>query len=379
MRRKAIVAGMLALLGAYQINNTDKLHVKDMQIEKSSQNTSELYGENIESTADTAYFLEHRNGEVPKDLPTNKFKSKDKEKLGNIIYSTMKELGYDKAKLKELDFQEAIDLATTVDTTLMDYELVDNSGFARKHGFNLPIETYMELGKGDCDKYTDGFIATFNLIKNLNENLDGIYATHQINGVSPGVHDWVNLITFSDGTMKIMNIEPQGGSLENNHLTENENILKGSLYQSLSNTKHSNKYLDQALAGESEFADSLDIYNIKAVNAWADADVDAIEDYREKVKDICNRQFMPGVWQHYYENVLFYSITTHEAKLDKLYESKESVLTSSKVEDKIEELNDQRKELYNEFNEKFPHSELMDMYKAANPVATYDLDLNSRK
>ena len=65
--------------------------------------------------------------------------------------------------LSRLSVKDAIQLSVRVAENALSYCDVDNdTTFVRKYGADLPIEEYMGLGQGECNRYASVAYETFN-------------------------------------------------------------------------------------------------------------------------------------------------------------------------------------------------------------------------
>ena len=83
---------------------------------------------------------------------------KDEKRLENIAFEEANKLGYNKDAVKNLGAEDALNLCIGIVINKINYFDVDKDENLR----NLSIEDYLEIGKGDCDKYSRAFIAVFN-------------------------------------------------------------------------------------------------------------------------------------------------------------------------------------------------------------------------
>ena len=137
------------------------------------------------------------------------------------VLKVAEELGYTKQKINVLGLSELIKLSTEIVEEKLTYDYVDSDPvFIKKHGANLPIDHYFYLGKGDCDKYADLTIATYNFLKSMNSNPKNknVYLTRDIGGEFPN-HAWVTVVVgISPNEIHCTHIDPtfadNGGKLE---------------------------------------------------------------------------------------------------------------------------------------------------------------------
>ncbi len=143
----------------------------------------------------------------------------NQKKLEKIVFENAEKLSYDKTKIANLSIKDALNLCLNIVSETFEYFDVDNDEeFIKKYGEFLPIEEYMEIGNGDCNKYSDAFIATFRIIKKQNKNLNNVYVTYGDLGGMTKPHAWNSLLYFTENQIIITHIDPtrydNHGSLE---------------------------------------------------------------------------------------------------------------------------------------------------------------------
>ncbi len=137
------------------------------------------------------------------------------------VLKVAEELGYTKQKINMLELSELIKLSTKIVEEKLTYHYVDSDPvFIKKHGASLPIDHYFYLEMGDCDKYADLTIATYNFLKSMNSNPKNknVYLTRNIGGELPD-HAWVTVVVgISPNDIYCTHIDPtfedNGGKLE---------------------------------------------------------------------------------------------------------------------------------------------------------------------
>ena len=138
----------------------------------------------------------------------------DRKKLERFVFEEAENLGYSKERIKKIRGKEAINLCIDIVNKRIDYFDVDNDKNLR----NLSIEDYLEIGKGDCDKYSGAFIAVFDIIKEYNKNLENIYASYERFGGFDIEHSWNSIIIPLEKEIILTHIDltfyDGGGSIE---------------------------------------------------------------------------------------------------------------------------------------------------------------------
>jgi len=154
--------------------------------------------------------------EVPKEkiiwpnyFYVNEPRIKNSGKLEEIIYNEAIRLGYSKEKLNTLSIKDVIDLSIEIVCNLLEpYDVDWDKEFLIKYGEYLPIEEYLGIGLGDCDKYADALKAVFDIIDKDNPNTDLIFLFSGRTGGYVIPHRW-NVICFkTDDKLVITHIDP---------------------------------------------------------------------------------------------------------------------------------------------------------------------------
>jgi len=145
------------------------------------------------------------------------------ETLKKLIFAEASKLDYDIKRISALSAKDAIMLSVEIVASRMKYHLVDSDhDFIVKHGSHLPIDEYFELGLGDCDKYSGALMAVFELIKKNNSNLENVYVTRDLGGLSIP-HSWNNITLLTKDKVILTHIDPtfydNGGELEAKRVT----------------------------------------------------------------------------------------------------------------------------------------------------------------
>jgi len=239
----------------------------------------------------------------------------DKEKLENIVRTETEKRGYDWNTISELDANESINLCIDIVCGKIDYYDVDlDKDFINKYGSFLPIENYLEIGLGDCDKYAYAFIATFNIMKEKNVNLSNIYVSTSRFGGNFLFHEWNSIFGFDKENTKIMThidltFYDNGGKLEAKrgyHITENTLELNASLFGSLGAFERSYTLYEDLyekaddLEEKARFLDEMGILSMQL------RDSSMMETVRERFKSLYDKEELLYESEHY-DNILYYS------------------------------------------------------------------------
>ncbi len=130
------------------------------------------------------------------------------ELLEELIMKEVKKLGVKKTEIADLQPKEAIMLSMDVAAESLDYFRVDkDKEFIAKHGKHLPMEKCMQLGKGDCDKYTNIAVLSFNLFKKNNPKLNNVYLLEDSVGPEQA-HAWVTLVILDNNEIITSALDP---------------------------------------------------------------------------------------------------------------------------------------------------------------------------
>ena len=178
------------------------------------------------------------------------------------VLKVAEELGYTKQKINMLELSELIKLSAGIVEEKLTYHHVDeDSVFIKKHGAYLPIDHYFYLGKGDCDKYTDLTIATYNFLKSMNSNPKNknVYLTRDIGGKLFN-HAWVTVVVgISPNEIYCTHIDPtsadNGGKLEATSEHVNPDYFEFKFFHLLGTPGgyvKSNQLIEDLLVGETD-------------------------------------------------------------------------------------------------------------------------------
>src|SRR3989344_17889 len=159
---------------------------------------------------------------------------KDEKRLENIAFEEANKLGYNKDAVKNLGAEDALNLCIGIVINKTNYFDVDKDENLR----NLSIEDYLEIGKGDCDKYSGAFIAVFRVIKRYNKALENIFVSYGGLGGITINHSWNSILITLKEKIILTHIDltfyDQGKSIEAKrgyHLPEDDLELKAIFFR----------------------------------------------------------------------------------------------------------------------------------------------------
>lgn len=134
----------------------------------------------------------------------------DKALLEDLIAKEISKLQVNPEQISALKPKEAVKLALKISISALDYKPVDtDKEFLSQHGYFLPIEEYMALGAGDCDKFRDASIAAFKYLKARNSSLQNIYLSDEyLGGEYDATHAWNSLIIFYEDKIVLSHLDP---------------------------------------------------------------------------------------------------------------------------------------------------------------------------
>lgn len=272
---------------------TDESLVLDLVIKNelvSQSSIYEMYGENIfySNLSDIDFSA------VPKEkieLPSSfnrdiwEPKIKDSDKLRRLFFETAKELGFSKERIEDLSPQEAILLSINFVAERLSFYYVDSDKkFIANHGENLPIEEYLEIGQGDCDKYMHAVIVAFEIIKGLNPNLANVYVKNNFYGNITQPHAWNTVLCVTLDEITVSHIDPTfseiRGRLEGKigwHVIEDRNLFLASIYSMFWEWEPAFKMYEN-LFRDNDYADQRsDIFKRMAYLAYQMQDLKKLE------------------------------------------------------------------------------------------------------
>ncbi len=175
----------------------------------------------------------------------------DESKLENILITEAFKLGYNKKDLEELAPSQALNLCFKIITNSLDFAYVDNDeDFIKKYGSSLPIEDYLYIGKGDCDKYSGGLSAIFNQLKKYNKNINNLYVLDGSLGGDYPTHAWNAILAVTDKNIFLTHIdltwadcgEESIEARRGKHIPWDDDELKARFYKEVGELGKSSEY-----------------------------------------------------------------------------------------------------------------------------------------
>jgi hypothetical protein len=137
---------------------------------------------------------------------------KDKTSFDRMILEGAKARGLDAEKLAQLEPREAVELAVSIVCDRLSYLLVDTDReFLGRYGAFLPIDRYLQIGQGDCDKYSYAVAHVFDFLKAGNPKLANVYVTaNAVGGAADlqAVHAWSSVVVVGTDGITVSHIDP---------------------------------------------------------------------------------------------------------------------------------------------------------------------------
>jgi hypothetical protein len=236
------------------------------------------------------------------------FRIKNQKLLEELIFEEVEKLGVKKAETTSLHPEKAIKLSMEVTASVFDYFLVDGKEFIAEHGASLPIEEYMQLRQGDCDKYTDVAVLAFNLFKENNPHLKNIYLLND--SVGPiEKHIWVTAVMLDNNRIITTSLDPtfydNGNGLEGKegtHIPKNNLVRLADFYSLLEDTKGAYLLIEEILQDKTvgeEVKERL-LSNLFFEVYWQD-DREKMESIRKHYLELENKNRLDEVLYYSYE------------------------------------------------------------------------------
>lgn len=298
--------------------------------EKEQKSTWDRYGENIiyQNLSDIDFSsLPAEKIRIPSDLENamEKPKVENHALLEKIVFEDVSKFGYKIGDIGKLQAKEAIDLAVKIVCKRLKYLDVDNDEkFIKKHGEDLSIEKYLEIGKGDCDKYADAFTVIFNLIKRMNYNLKNVYVSNNDLGGNIQLHKWNSLVFVEEDKLVLTHIDTTSydnkGKLEGErgyHLPEDNDLLLAKFYKTVNGFAPSYDLYEKALQRCGTMGCKAEILDDMCFDAFMLGDGQRLGHAREQFLNLASDIDLINNFGAYYSSILFYSYNMEEKKGDK--------------------------------------------------------------
>lgn len=229
---------------------------------------------------------------------------KDLSSFEKLIWKEAKKLKHDKKSAAALPAKEAIVLAADIVANRYTYFSVDtDKEFLKKHGAFLPIDTYFNIGKGDCDKYADSFVFVFKAIKKVNPNLKNIYVFYRGFGGFSQAHAWNSLIFLREDSMTLSHIDPTAydddtKKLEGEkgyHVPKSRLEMLAKVYSAMGNFKTSKNYYEKYLNGLKSTEKKAKALADIAYLGHQLKDKEIIKSARERFMKLGTEKYMPSI------------------------------------------------------------------------------------
>lgn len=217
--------------------------------------------------------------EIPNDLESLVSRLADGASLSNPdrfhneVLQLSNEMGYSKERLSQLRPSELIRLSVDIVGNRLEYFDVDKDDeFIRKNGEHLPVDSYFYIGKGDCNRYANLTIATYNLLKSINSDpsVRNVYLTRNFGG-NGGFHAWVSVVVaISPNQIFVSHIDPTYydsiGKLEADSEHVNPDHFEFSALYWMGRYRQSNQIIDDLLTTETNNNEKAELLSERASN-----------------------------------------------------------------------------------------------------------------
>lgn len=144
--------------------------------------------------------------------PANVFsavKVADPLALEKMIIASAEARGVQANELARLTAKQAVELAVNIVADRLTYLLVDeDQQFIDRYGKHLPIDRYLQIGRGDCDKYAAGVEVVFSYLKTQNPGLANVHVSRASLGGLTQAHAWNTVLLVGDGGIAVSHIDP---------------------------------------------------------------------------------------------------------------------------------------------------------------------------
>lgn len=248
----------------------------------------------------------------------HKHQMSDKSKLRRIALEQANSLGYDIEKIKKLSIREFIIMCADIVAKRLEYreDVDDKKGeFAAKYGYRLPIEEYLEIGLGDCNKYAAGMVWIFDTLKEMNQNLENVYMGYKDWGGNWNWtnHDWNSIVFLTKDGIILTNIDPTRydayGILEGKrgeHISENDLEILAFFYRGIGDFDRSYNVFGELLFETNDVKKKADIFSQLAYNAYQAKDSQKMRDVREGFTKLGTERQL--------DDILYWSLKFEERK-----------------------------------------------------------------
>lgn len=203
--------------------------------------------------------------EIPENLENliNLFsygtKVSNPERFNQEVLDVARDIGYTIEEISVLEPYQLIGLSADIVGKKLLFRYVDEDpDFIKEHGKNLPIDDYFHIGKGDCDKYADLTIATYNLLKkiNLNPKTKNVYLTRDFLDNTPDHFRDLVVIPMLQHHIYLTPIDTTrvdlGGKLGASFVHVNPKYSEFRFFQVMEDYVRSNQIIDSLLVKETD-------------------------------------------------------------------------------------------------------------------------------
>ena len=245
----------------------------------------------------------------------HKHRMRDKSKLRRIALEQASVLGYDIEKIKKLSIRDSIMLCADIVAGRLEYHEVDekDGDFVTKHGFNLPIEEYLEIGLGECNKYAAAMVRIFNLLKETNPSLVNVHIGYKEWGGNWNwtKHDWNSIVFLTNDEITFTNIDPTlydvYGELEGKHgkhVSSNNLERLAFFYRGINHFDKSFEVFEELLYETDDIRKKAGIFSHLAFNACQARDSQKMESVRERFSELGTERQLDDIlyWSFVLEN-----------------------------------------------------------------------------
>ncbi|MEM4337051.1 MAG: hypothetical protein QXG86_03535 [Candidatus Woesearchaeota archaeon] len=328
-RRKALkILGSFGIATIVGLNNN--LHAQDQPSYETTRpscyKTSEIYGKNIVYTDFSEIDFENLTKEKipePYDLKNTLYtpKVEDYYALDDIIVKEYLKTQPQK-KLRDLSAKEAINTGIKIVCDILTYLDVDrDKEFLKEYGAYLPVEEYLTIGKGDCDKYTAAFIAILNRIKETNPNLQNIYFSDSSAGGNVIPHEWNSIIFLERNKILTTHIDitvyDNGGKLEclkGYHIPNDPTLFSANFYKNLLDFSQSYELYNEALNNCEEDECKAEIIGELFFSAYMLLDEEKLNEAKKKFFALGPEKYLATRFKDTYSSILYFSYRFEQKK-----------------------------------------------------------------
>ncbi|MBU1199526.1 MAG: hypothetical protein KKF46_06830 [Nanoarchaeota archaeon] len=299
--------------------NHEPTKIQSLMYKITNKKTSQIYGDNIIYQN----FSEIEFENIPKDalyLPSDLNRAfaqphvNNPALLENIVFEETNKLSLTAEKIKNMNAKELILLAVDIVSNRLNYFLVDHDkNFIAKYGEFLPIEKYLDLGQGDCDKYASATIAVFNELKKVNQNSCNVYLSNNEEGGLTQLHDWNSIIILTPEKIILSHIDTtfydNDGELEGEkgfHIPKDAQELNAKFFASIYDFQTSYDMYLKLVAKEEDIPKKVEHISFMSYLSYKLKDNDKLDQVRISFNEL-NLSETSEVYRRNYDSILYYS------------------------------------------------------------------------